>query len=254
VVMLGGQISAIALMYTISTQLIGEEYDPRFTQEHWPTAIGMGLYFLLMFSIRFIEGGTFVMYEMLWGCNVSMVMCVAAVLLGHPMLIATAAVTVSVDQTCWYAEVIVFLLTRKFPIGVAKYMAKPETSLLTKLTSLHHLWFLPFCFWLLVGFGGIRPWSMVPASMLTSYLATYCRLFTPEKSPLSRSLQHHLKQTTRTLNVNMAYGFWADIKLAFLHAFDHAHPVVYLLYISTLGNLIQGLPYLLFRLVTVVFY
>jgi hypothetical protein len=46
-----------------------------------------------------------------------------------------------------YVDVLGFLLTlgRKFPLGVAKYVTWPETSWARRLTSTHHLWFIPYC-------------------------------------------------------------------------------------------------------------
>lgn len=46
-----------------------------------------------------------------------------------------------------YVDVLGFFLTpgRKFPIGVAKYITWPETSWARRLTSTHHLWFIPVC-------------------------------------------------------------------------------------------------------------
>lgn len=40
-----------------------------------------------------------------------------------------------------------FLLTlgRKFPVGVAKYLTWPETSWARRITSTHHMWFIPYC-------------------------------------------------------------------------------------------------------------
>lgn len=38
-----------------------------------------------------------------------------------------------------------YAVTGRFVIGVAKYLTWPETSWARRLTSTHHLWFIPFC-------------------------------------------------------------------------------------------------------------
>ena len=58
-------------------------------------------------------------------------------------LLEAALITVSVDQILWYVDILGFVVKRKFPVGVAKYLVWPETSNLRRFTSTHHLWFIP---------------------------------------------------------------------------------------------------------------
>lgn len=51
------------------------------------------------------------------------------------------------DQPLWYIDLTVFAFTRKFPIGVAKYITWPTTTKLRLLTTFHHVWFLPLGLW-----------------------------------------------------------------------------------------------------------
>lgn len=57
-------------------------------------------------------------------------------------------VTVSGDQLLWYIDVVSLLLTRKFAVGVVKYLTYPENRSFSKqFFATHHLWFLPLCLW-----------------------------------------------------------------------------------------------------------
>ena len=58
-------------------------------------------------------------------------------------LLEAAFITVSVDQILWCVDILGFVVTRKFPMGVAKYLMWPQTSNLRRLTSTHHIWFIP---------------------------------------------------------------------------------------------------------------
>ncbi len=49
----------------------------------------------------------------------------------------------------WYVDVLGYLLAGKFPIGVAAFLAWPETKLVKKLTTTHHLWFIPLAFFMI---------------------------------------------------------------------------------------------------------
>lgn len=44
---------------------------------------------------------------------------------GDPQLVRVALVAVSLDQMLWYIDLGAYLVIRKFPIGVAKYIVWP---------------------------------------------------------------------------------------------------------------------------------
>lgn len=47
-------------------------------------------------------------------------------------------------QICWLVEASAWLASRKFPIGVMRYLFYPENFSVVMIgTSLHHVWFLP---------------------------------------------------------------------------------------------------------------
>ena len=47
------------------------------------------------------------LYEMLWACNVAMVLAGYGIVTDRPRLVGASWVMVSLDQTLWYIEVIV---------------------------------------------------------------------------------------------------------------------------------------------------
>lgn len=132
-----------------------------------------------------------------------------------------------------------FLLTRKWPIGVAKYMASPDIHPVHFATSFHHLFFLPCCFWALYQFGrGMPRDSYVMSVVLTSALAVAARFLTPYAVKT--------KKGQKVFNINLSYAFWADIKLPFVHAFDFCAPYLYLPYLIIVCNLfLNTLPVVL---------
>lgn len=49
----------------------------------------------------------------------------------------------------WYFDVFGYILFKKFYIGVSAYLKWPDTPIIKKLTTTHHVWFIPLCFYLL---------------------------------------------------------------------------------------------------------
>ncbi len=43
----------------------------------------------------------------------------------------------------WYIDVIGYVFVKKFIIGVAAFLKWPATPLIKKLTTSHHVWFIP---------------------------------------------------------------------------------------------------------------
>ena len=64
-------------------------------------------------------------------------------MMGNSMLVGACLVAICFDQTLWYLDVGSYLLRGKWLVGVASYLVWPDTTILKKLTTLHHLWFLP---------------------------------------------------------------------------------------------------------------
>ena len=51
----------------------------------------------------------------------------------------------------WYVDVLGYLITKKFPLGVAAFIVWPETTKLRLLTTTHHIFYIPLCLYLLRG-------------------------------------------------------------------------------------------------------
>ncbi len=107
--------------------------------------------FLLVYYLFLIIGrATFMastaLYDMLWTCNITMLAASVGFFIKDPIMMASAFSTILVDQALWYIDVVGFIVFRKWPIGVAKYLTWKETPMFKKLTSSHHLWFEPLCF------------------------------------------------------------------------------------------------------------
>lgn len=102
---------------------------------------------------------------------------------------------------------------------------------------------MPFyrvCKQITTGHGGMHGSSFVGSIILTTFLAAYCRAFTPFEVRVPGS-DHVIY-----LNVNGGYEFWKDIKIPLLHLLDHQHPALYLPYLAIVGNLVaNGFPHML---------
>lgn len=82
--------------------------------------------------------------------------------------------------------------------------------------------------------------SYAGSCILTTFLAAYCRAFSPFEAKL-RGDDHIIY-----LNVNGAYEFWKDVNIPVLHVLNHRHPLLYLPYLAVAGNLIaNGIPHIL---------
>ncbi|RLN58505.1 hypothetical protein BBJ28_00006917 [Nothophytophthora sp. Chile5] len=193
------------------------------------------------FNFPFVFTCTYVLYEMLWGCNISLVLVIMAVFLSKPFLVGVAMVTVSGDQMLWYIDAISYLLQGKFLTGAMKYLTYPENRSFSKtFFATHHLWFLPLCLHITNGHGGMHGSSFLGSCIVTAFAVAYCRAFTPFEVRVPGD-DHVIY-----LNVNGAYEFWKDIDMPLLHVLDHHHPLVYLPFLIIVGNLVaNGIPHIL---------
>jgi hypothetical protein len=90
------------------------------------------------------------------------------------------------------------------------------------------------------GHGGMHGSSFVGSAILTTFLAAFCRAFTPFEVRVPGS-DHVIY-----LNVNGAYEFWKDINIPLLHLLDHQHPALYIPFLLVVGNLVaNGFPHML---------
>jgi len=188
------------------------------------------VYFTLLSVLRVLEHGSHALFELLWGCNMALKLVLVGLWTGRPLVAGTGVLIVATDQTGWSVDSLGYLLFRSFPLGVAKFLTWPETSFVKKVTTTHHLWFLPFAFSCLSGFGGLHVGSWYLSVALTAFLCAFCRVTTPKSMPLPNG-------QTIYLNINMGFEFWKDVQLGFLHACDGKWWPVYFAYLWWVGNL-----------------
>eukprot|EP01022_Parablepharisma_sp_SALTPOND_P023059 TRINITY_DN477_c0_g1_i2.p2 TRINITY_DN477_c0_g1~~TRINITY_DN477_c0_g1_i2.p2 ORF type:complete len:183 (-),score=4.75 TRINITY_DN477_c0_g1_i2:1269-1817(-) len=147
-------VGIITIVITLSSLRYISAYVVQKYQMNWEISdtarYTVGTFLLLYYLFLIFGRATFMsstaLYDMLWTCNVTMLVASIGFFLKDPVMMASAFSTILVDQALWYIDVTGFLVLRKWPIGVAKYLTWKETPLLKKLTSTHHLWFEPLCF------------------------------------------------------------------------------------------------------------
>jgi hypothetical protein len=107
----------------------------------------LGTYLTALVLARARDNGPIALYEFPWACNVSMLLAVLGLVLPkqRPNLVGAAMASCCADQVFWYVDFLGYAVLRKFVVGVAGYMVWPQTSMVTRLTSLHHIWFIPLC-------------------------------------------------------------------------------------------------------------
>ena len=59
----------------------------------------------------------------MWQCNVSLISSAVGSFYGRDDMIAAGVCSVALDQTLYWIDVLSFIFTRKYIIGVAKYLS-----------------------------------------------------------------------------------------------------------------------------------
>ncbi len=111
----------------------------------------------------------------------------------------------------------------------------PETLWPELVTTTHHVWFIPLLLWASYGHGGF-PWRCIRWSFISTACLMYiASILTTEYIDLGEPEPYYF-------NINMAHGFWKEIKIDFLHYANEQHYVIYQLYVNFLG-LVLNTPY-----------
>jgi hypothetical protein len=108
----------------------------------------------------------------------------------------------------WYVDLLGYLLTKKFFIGVATYITWPEVSKFKLLTTTHHLWFIPLNLWILKNTTGLNADHFKSSMCFTIGLSILARLLTPKTIKTKNSEVY--------MNINLAYELWKGIEFKFL--------------------------------------
>lgn len=240
VIVVGSVISAAALIGDwVEANYPGHYLERGGSEWHEGGLINKIGIFLIIYSIILITSrastsGVYYVCEVLWACNSSMLLASVGMCTQRPLLVGAATTMVGIDQLSWYIDCIAYLLTGKFPLGVAKYLVSPSLSRIHFWTSFHHLFFLPLCFFSLRKIG--MPSASYPLCVfVTSLLVIAARIFTPFAVNEGKSI--------KVFNINLSYEFWDDVKIPLVHAMDHRPAYLYLPYLLGFCNIyLNGIP------------
>jgi hypothetical protein len=254
------------LPYAMFSSLLNQMADvPDFEPKYFEGCFLLA-YMALTFYLRIKDAGHPArFYEILWGCNMAIMQCGIGCITGQPSLISSALAIVGLDQCIWYVECTIWLFTRKFPLGVASYITWPEVGLVRKITTMHHLWFLPFGFYCLRGahyheHAWLHGSSLATLLVLLARLVTPCYSWlpmTPEKKAIFEAHEAHKpglsadgKWYLEYLNINLAFVFWVSIKIPLFHLCDEYPAFIYVPYMSLVMSACNYLPSLLMRFIS----
>eukprot|EP01084_Bolivina_argentea_P168883 292787_1 len=115
-------------LFAISAIIIDNKYFTHFSMMKLPKCGWFLLAYLIgIFLIRIREAkSTSICYELLWGCNIGLLLSSIGCMYGRPILVGISIALVGLDQTIWYLDIISFLMRRKYLIGAAGYLSHPE--------------------------------------------------------------------------------------------------------------------------------
>lgn len=177
--------------------------------------------------------------DMLWACNVSLLLAAVAVRRQSNLLIDVCINLVSLAHVTWMIDVVAYCFTGSMPLGRASYMLWPDATLAHNLTTLHHGWFIPLMLYLLARNGGVLQWRSSGYAFVLSLCIGAASLAVPKTLDGAY------------LNINLAHEMWPDITVDALHAFDPplAHPLVYFFIMIAIVNALNVLFYAAVRAV-----
>lgn len=201
-----------------------------------PYDVGFGaiilIYLCVLHFSRCFTLGVHYLGEILWGCNIALLFSGVGMATNRPLMVGTAVSVVAVDQLSWYIDVVSYILIRRFPVGVAKYMMAPTTTWVHFLTGTHHLWFIPVSIIWLGPDGGVPAGSYWGAVLTTTVIAILARVLTPY------SVLQGPEKMIKVWNINLAYEFYEDVAIPPLHVMDHKNPWVYLPFLIFICNFV----------------
>ena len=196
------------------------------------------MYLVIMIATRVMENGVIALYEISWACNLCMAEVACGLLIQDGILVEAALITVSVDQILWYVDIAGFAVNRKFPIGVAKYMTWPETSNMRRLTSTHHLWFMPLIQYTLGK-------KVISYESFSFVLINILVLEIIGRTTIGREVKLSDKNSVY-MNLNLSYELWKDVKIKFLEVFSKQP---FFVYMPVLFVIWGGLSFICFHVI-----
>eukprot|EP01083_Nonionella_stella_P121433 364851_1 len=186
------------------------------------------IYFVVSFYCRYISNGPHVLYDMLWPCNLGLLLAAYGTIFSNPIFIGAPLLMTMADQLFWNIDIIAKVFTGNYIFGVAKYMSWPATTLIVKVTALHHVWFCPLCLYLLRGIG-IPETSWWAVILLGFVLSLRGRFHMPYLVKSSKKIDEVIY-----INSNLGHKFWDDIDIKLFHLFDDYPWYIYLPFMQIL--------------------
>jgi len=171
----------------------------------WRKFVGVLLlvYYAGMMTTRYQHRGYYAFADTLWACNLNILLAAGAILFGCAPLLGATINSVIIPHALWVIDAISYVFTGGFPIGLAAYIAWPETSFAELISSTHHIWFVPLTLAILHKNGGV-PLSSWPISVGLIFPVLMASLLFPEEIILENGEPYYL-------NLNMAHGWWRDM-------------------------------------------
>jgi len=230
----------VALLPLVGSMLVAlglYHLSPAPRQEIVPMDVAFGsavlCYLVILHSSRCVTLGLHYLGEILWGCNIALLLAGVGIATNRPLMVGTAVCIVAVDQICWYIDVLGYFVTGKFIVGVAKYMKAPTTTWVHFWTGTHHLWFIPISIAWLGQHGGVPSGSYWGSVLVTTVIASMARVMTPY------SVLHGVdNQSVHVWNINLCYEFYEDVAIPPLHILDHRPPYVFLPFLVVVCNFV----------------
>lgn len=184
-----------------------------------------------------------VMYELTWLCNSTLLM--GSIAFGvfdaaddgtntttswcfrrRPIIATACCIGVSIDQVLWYVDLVGYLITGKFPVGVMKYLTWPQTLWVDRLTCTHHLWTIPLFIYASNNPLGLDSFKLSVCIVtikvcLSRWLTPHCIQVIKNKDDGGNENEvadetNIDPQRYRYLNVNLCHELWRDITFSFL--------------------------------------
>mmetsp|Transcript_11240 Transcript_11240/g.18580 ORF Transcript_11240/g.18580 Transcript_11240/m.18580 type:complete len:321 (-) Transcript_11240:30-992(-) len=172
-----------------------------------------------------------VMYELTWLCNSTLLM--GSITFGvfdvdgtnwlfrrRPLIATSCCIGVSIDQVLWYVDLVGYLMSGKFPVGVMKYLTWPQTLWIDRLTCTHHLWTIPLFIYASNKELGLDSFMLSVCIVtikvcLSRWLTPHCIQAIKSKDDVASETKSD-PQRYRYLNVNLCHELWRDITFSFL--------------------------------------
>lgn len=170
----------------------------------------------------------------------AMVTGAGALWVGADHVVAACAISVAIDQLMWFVDCAGYITTGRWPVGVAAYLSWPTTPAATKLTSTHHLWFLPLCLLSMDHPAALAPPSFALSVAINAALAISARAMVPFQALDARGQLHYM-------NVNLTHECWRDVKVPALHWGDHRRWFLALPFLMLVWNTLNAPCWLLLR-------